>query len=223
MPSGGDWALQRNGALTLEGTERLTIENSEFTRLDGNAINVNGYHRGLAIYDNDFSWIGDSCIALWGHTGTCLDETCKTKLDYKVGPDGRAGEQPHGTVISKNVAREIGLWQSAARAIQPGSCSRVDSPRRSRGVAATGLLTPRVAAAALPRPALPRRKQSSFVFQAIAYATRIVDNVHFNGPRAGINFNDGFGGADVLEGNLLANCVRESGDHGPFNSWDRVP
>mmetsp|Transcript_23005 Transcript_23005/g.69097 ORF Transcript_23005/g.69097 Transcript_23005/m.69097 type:complete len:905 (-) Transcript_23005:972-3686(-) len=177
MPSGGDWALQRNGALTLEGTERLTIENSEFTRLDGNAINVNGYHRGLAIYDNDFSWIGDSCIALWGHTGTCLDETCKTKLDYKVGPDGRAGEQPHGTVISKNVAREIGLWQ----------------------------------------------KQSSFVFQAIAYATRIVDNVHFNGPRAGINFNDGFGGADVLEGNLLANCVRESGDHGPFNSWDRVP
>jgi len=47
--------------------------------------------------------------------------------------------------------------------------------------------------------------------------------VHFNGPRAGINFNDGFGGGDVMEGNLLANCVRESGDHGPFNSWDRVP
>jgi len=27
----------------------------------------------------------------------------------------------------------------------------------------------------------------------------------------------------VLRGNLVANCVRESGDHGPFNSWDRVP
>ena len=26
-----------------------------------------------------------------------------------------------------------------------------------------------------------------------------------------------------MEGNLLFNCVRESGDHGPFNSWDRVP
>ena len=90
--------------------------------------------------------------------------------------------------------------------------------------------------------------------------------MHFNGPRAGVNFNDGFGGGDVLERNLLANCVRdpnpnpspnpsptlsptryaglmpeganptptptptpapnqvrESGDHGPFNSWDRVP
>ena len=31
------------------------------------------------------------------------------------------------------------------------------------------------------------------------------------------------GGGDVMRGNLLANCVRESGDHGPFNSWDRVP
>jgi len=26
-----------------------------------------------------------------------------------------------------------------------------------------------------------------------------------------------------MKGNLIANCVRESGDHGPFNSWDRVP
>ena len=31
------------------------------------------------------------------------------------------------------------------------------------------------------------------------------------------------GGGDIIEGNLLANCVRESGDHGPWNSWDRVP
>ena len=49
------------------------------------------------------------------------------------------------------------------------------------------------------------------------------NNVHFNGPRAGFNFNDGFGGGDLISGNLLANCVRESGDHGPFNSWDRLP
>ena len=53
--------------------------------------------------------------------------------------------------------------------------------------------------------------------------THIVGNVHFNGPRAGINFNDGFGGGDLVEGNVIGNCVRESGDHGPYNSWDRVP
>ena len=29
MPSGGDWALQRSGAITAEGTERLTITHNE--------------------------------------------------------------------------------------------------------------------------------------------------------------------------------------------------
>ena len=40
---------------------------------------------------------------------------------------------------------------------------------------------------------------------------------------SGLNWNDGFGGGDEIVGNLILNCVRESGDHGPFNSWDRVP
>lgn len=44
-----------------------------------------------------------------------------------------------------------------------------------------------------------------------------------NGPRAGVNINDGFGGGNVLERNLIINTCRESGDHGPFNSWDRLP
>ena len=45
----------------------------------------------------------------------------------------------------------------------------------------------------------------------------------FNGPRAGVNFLDGFGGGNNIKGNLLFNWVRETGDHGPFNSWDRMP
>lgn len=39
----------------------------------------------------------------------------------------------------------------------------------------------------------------------------------------GFNFNDGFGGGDEISENLLLNMVRESKDHGPWNSWDRVP
>ena len=30
---------------------------------------------------NDFEWIGDSCIALWGHTGTCLNENCSASTE----------------------------------------------------------------------------------------------------------------------------------------------
>jgi hypothetical protein len=42
------------------------------------------------------------------------------------------------------------------------------------------------------------------------------------GPRAGVNFDDGLGGGSVVTRNVLFNFCRESSDHGPFNSWDRV-
>ena len=31
----------------------------------------------------------------------------------------------------------------------------------------------------------------------------------------------GFGGGHVFQGNVVWNMVRETGDHGPLNSWDR--
>jgi hypothetical protein len=52
--------------------------------------------------------------------------------------------------------------------------------------------------------------------------TRYVDNVMFNGPRAGICFNDGYGGGDLVEGNLVFNMVRETGDHGSFNRYFEI-
>lgn len=66
-------------------------------------------------------------------------------------------------------------------------------------------------------------KQSSFFVQAKSAESRILSNVFFNGPRAGINMNDGFGGGDEIAYNLVFSTCRESGDHGPFNSWDRQP
>ena len=66
-------------------------------------------------------------------------------------------------------------------------------------------------------------KQSSFFVQAKTAQSTITGNVFFNGPRAGINANDGFGGGDVISHNLVFSTCRESGDHGPFNSWDRQP
>ncbi|CAB9498027.1 expressed unknown protein [Seminavis robusta] len=66
-------------------------------------------------------------------------------------------------------------------------------------------------------------KQSSGVGQAKAALTDIRNNIMFNLPRAAINFNDMTGGGDKVFRNLLFNTCRESGDHGPINSWDRQP
>ena len=64
-------------------------------------------------------------------------------------------------------------------------------------------------------------KQSAAVFVAISRRVRITNSVFFNGPRAGVAMNDGFGGEHLVEHNLMFNLVRETVDHGPFNTWDR--
>ena len=40
MPTGGDWALQRSGAIVLEGTERASVDGSYLHHIDGNGIFV---------------------------------------------------------------------------------------------------------------------------------------------------------------------------------------
>eukprot|EP00051_Salpingoeca_urceolata_P010779 m.132554 g.132554 ORF g.132554 m.132554 type:complete len:1047 (+) comp16850_c0_seq2:1130-4270(+) len=67
------------------------------------------------------------------------------------------------------------------------------------------------------------QKQSSSWFQARTAQTTLRDNIFFNQPRAAINFNDGFGGGNEVDGNLIFNTCTQSGDHGPINSWDRLP
>ena len=177
LPTEGDWALQRSGAITLEGVERVRVDQNQLTRLDGNGIFIGGYARGVSVTRNDMNWIGGSAVAAFGWSSDCLYSNCSVKLPAKVGPDGRGGEQPRGTVLAGNLVREYGVWQ----------------------------------------------KQSSAYFGALAAATTIESNVFFNGPRAAINFNDPFGGGDVIRGNLIFNHVRETVDHGNINIWDRGP
>ena len=169
MPSGGDWALERTGALFFEGTKNIKVDSCVFERLDGNAIMVSGYNRNTTITQNEFVWLGSNAIAQWGYTKT-IDS-----LAPGMGWDGTDGNQPRFSNVSYNFAHELGIWE----------------------------------------------KQSSFYTQAKSCQNLIANNIFFNGPRAGINFNDGFGGASTVTQNLLFNSCRESGSHGPFNSWDR--
>lgn len=66
-------------------------------------------------------------------------------------------------------------------------------------------------------------KQTAGFFQALAANTTVQGNVILNGPRSGINFNDAAFGGNLISENLLGNLVRETVDHGPYNSWDRNP
>ena len=65
--------------------------------------------------------------------------------------------------------------------------------------------------------------QSSAWFTSRATLTRAEGLVVFNIPRAAINFNDAFGGGNNVSMVSIFNTCRRSGDHGPMNSWDRMP
>ena len=162
VPSGGDWAIHRGGAIFVEGVDDFLLQNCLFFSPGGNAVFLSDYVRNAIIEGNEFIYTGDSAIAAVGSAELI---------------DGTLGDQPRGTKILSNLMHEIGIWG----------------------------------------------KQTSAYFQSVVAATTLKGNVMFNGPRAGINFNDGFGGGHFMENNLLFNWVRETDSHGPFNSWDRQP
>jgi hypothetical protein len=62
-PSGGDWAIQRTGAVTITGTVGAVLESSLFTRLDGLGVFISGYNRNLTIQNSTFEWLGGSAMA----------------------------------------------------------------------------------------------------------------------------------------------------------------
>lgn len=149
QPSGGDWALERMGALLLEGTVDAAVADCVFERIDSNAVFLSGFNRRAQVLRNEFSLLGNNAVASWGRS-----------VDY----DGTGGQQPRHSVISGNIVHDIGLVQ----------------------------------------------KQSSFYFQAQSCENLLSANIAYNLPRAAVNFEDGFGGANVLTDNLLYNTCRES-------------
>ena len=64
-------------------------------------------------------------------------------------------------------------------------------------------------------------KQCAGVFLSVTEKNTISHNRIFNMPRAAICLNDGWGGGHLIEFNLIHDTVRETTDHGPFNSWGR--
>jgi len=64
-------------------------------------------------------------------------------------------------------------------------------------------------------------KQSAGVELSMCQNITVSHNTIYDVPRAGINVSEGTWGGHIIEYNDVFNTVRESGDHGSFNSWGR--
>ena len=68
VPSAGDWALDRYGAIFLQGTEGAMISGCSIERVDGNGVMVSGYNRNATMKHNEISYVGGNAFAAWGYT-----------------------------------------------------------------------------------------------------------------------------------------------------------
>ncbi|MGZ3822313.1 MAG: right-handed parallel beta-helix repeat-containing protein, partial [Mucilaginibacter sp.] len=64
-------------------------------------------------------------------------------------------------------------------------------------------------------------KQSAGVELSMCQDITVSHNTIYDVPRAGINVSEGTWGGHVIEYNDVFNTVKETGDHGSFNSWGR--
>lgn len=64
-------------------------------------------------------------------------------------------------------------------------------------------------------------KQVAGVYISMSHKIRVSHNTIYNCPRAGICINDGTWGGHIVENCDIWETVRETGEHGPFNSWGR--
>lgn len=106
VPSLGDWALHRGGALRLEGTRACRIRDCLFEGLGGNAVFANCFNRELNIRGCTFRDIGDSGVLLVGElettTGTQKHFPYECRVENNRFHDlGRYGKQTAAVYLSR--------------------------------------------------------------------------------------------------------------------------
>ena len=77
VPSGGDWAIARTGAVFIENAEHIEISDSFFDSVGGNGVFLSKYARNCTVTGNRFAFPGDSAVASVG-VSDLADGTAQT-------------------------------------------------------------------------------------------------------------------------------------------------
>jgi hypothetical protein len=164
VPSGGDWSLYRGGAIFVEGTEKLTLSDGLYKRLDGNAIMLSGYNRNVSILKNELVFIGDNAIASWGKTQEW---------------DGRGGDQPRFTHIADNFVHEIAFFEKQS--------SFYFQAKTAQATVTNNIVFN------IPRASVHMQSDVACHFW-VCILRQVTQTARVNLIYRAINFNDGFGG-----------------------------
>jgi hypothetical protein len=117
-----DWHIARTGAVYMNNTENIRVENCFFDQIGGNGIFMSGYNRYNAVVNNTFVNAGASCVNLIGDTSsvrcpynwsgfpTCTDHT----------PGPRSDAYPAFILVANNMMNHLGRFEKQTSGVNLG-------------------------------------------------------------------------------------------------------
>eukprot|EP01065_Artemidia_motanka_P041141 TRINITY_DN527_c0_g1_i1.p1 TRINITY_DN527_c0_g1~~TRINITY_DN527_c0_g1_i1.p1 ORF type:complete len:911 (+),score=322.25 TRINITY_DN527_c0_g1_i1:58-2790(+) len=114
VPSSGDFAVHRGGALTVEGVERFTAQGCTFQSPGGSGVCIGGYARNVTISDSEIAWAGESGVLVVGDTALI---------------DGTLGDHPKDVMLQRLLIREVGVYVQQSAAVFIAQSERVTIDR----------------------------------------------------------------------------------------------
>ncbi|MRI02235.1 PDZ domain-containing protein [Kriegella sp. EG-1] len=118
-----DWTIYRGGAVFIEGSEQVKINNCEFANLGGNAIFVSNYNRNINIEGNHIYNCGASGISFVGNPEAVRSPSFQyhefvefSKLDTIKGPLNN--DYPSKSVVDNNLIYRIGRLEKQTAGVE---------------------------------------------------------------------------------------------------------
>lgn len=198
LPNGGDFVVHRGGAVVMRGSEDCTIRDCTFRELGGNAVFIDGYNRRTTVRGCFIHHIGASGISLCGAAETMRGDQFFTVTKERF---------RKGRLVRNKWAAPKG-WFKLPEDLTAGP--------KTENYPADCLITDN-----LITVIGELEKQTAGILLSMTKDNIISHNTIYKLPRAGICLNDGSWGGHIIEHNDVYDTVRETADHGPFNSWGK--
>ena len=155
----------------------------------------------VQVLSNDFSWIGGNAVFLSNSVKNC---TVQANMFQFLGTSGVAVQGKTGNALMDGRDGEA-MMAAHGPSADNGVRLPTNNLVSNNMFADYGIWD----------------KQSACYHKALAPNNMFLNNVCFNSSRHGVNFQDGFGGGGIAEGNVMFNLNRETSDTTAFNSWNR--
>jgi len=116
-----DWAIVRKGSVYLKNTRGITVADSTFDQVGGNAVFIDGYGSKNVVDNNVFTGSGASDVAIVGSESAARQASTwghevRTMTDNAPGP--KTEDYPRDITVSNNLMTHMGRFEKQTSGIE---------------------------------------------------------------------------------------------------------